>query len=253
MWDVTIEPRASVARCYECGSSPVFALCHHCWRPGCKKHVRPSPRWARKIRREGRGPGLAKAPVYHCGGCAHRKALTAGTTWRWLVIVLGGAALAVAGIVTVRLSLTVGAILLLTGGLSALVAMLHVWRGVARARTPLPVPLLPKAVDVELTEELRGEITLEGEGDEYRTVLEPVKGELSVRFTFGGPDRERMRRRRKRARTADAAVPRTRQIPPVAALACPWRSGSAASTAPPMAGGTLTGLIWSTLSGTRSP
>ena len=22
MWDVTIEPRASVARCYECGSSP---------------------------------------------------------------------------------------------------------------------------------------------------------------------------------------------------------------------------------------
>jgi hypothetical protein len=42
-------------------------------------------------------------------------------------------------------------------------------------------------------------------------------------------------------------------MPPVAALACPWRSGSAASTTPPMAGGTLTGLMSSTSSGTRSP
>jgi hypothetical protein len=208
MWDVAIEPRASVARCYECGSSPVFALCHHCWRPGCKKHVRPSSRWARKIfAREGGGPGLAKAPAYHCGACAHRKTLTTGATGRWLATGLGGAALAVAGIVTVWLSLIVGAIFLLAGGLSAAVAVLQVRRGVARERAALPVPLLPKAVDVELTEELRGQITLRGEGDEYRTVLEPVKGALSLRFTFGGPDRERVRRRLKRTRTADATIP----------------------------------------------
>lgn len=207
MWNVAIEPRASVARCYECGSSPVFALCHHCWRPGCKKHVRPSARWARKIFREGSGPGLAKALAYHCGDCAHRKALTSGTAGRWLAIGLAGAALAVAGIVTVWLNLIVGAIFLLAGGLSAVVAVLHVRREVTRVRTALPVPLLPKAVDVELTEELRGQITLGRENDEYRTVLEPVKGALSLRFTFGGPDRERVRRRRKRARTTDAAVP----------------------------------------------
>jgi hypothetical protein len=169
MWEVAIEPRASVARCYECGSSPVYALCHHCWQPGCKKHVRPSPRWARKIfAREGSGPGLAKAPAYHCEGCAH---------WK------------------------------LAGVLSAVTAVLRVRRRVARERTTLPVPLLPKAVDVELTEELRGQITLGGEGDEYQTVLEPVKGALSLCFTFGGPDRERVRRRLKRARTADATVP----------------------------------------------
>ena len=132
MWDVAIEPRASVARCYECGSSPVFALCHHCWRPGCKKHVRPSSRWTRKIfAREGSGPGLAKAPAYHCRACTHRKALTAGVTGRWLAIGLGGAALAVAGIVTVWLSLIVGAIFLLAGGLFAVVGMLQVRRGVA--------------------------------------------------------------------------------------------------------------------------
>ena len=201
MWEVAIEPRASVARCYECGSSPVFALCHHCWRPGCKKHVRASPRWARKIfAREGSGPGLAKAPAYHCEGCAHRKALTAGATGRWLAIGLGGAALAVTGLVTVWQSLVVGGALLLAGGLSAVVAVLQARRRVARNRTALPVPLLPKAVDVELTEELRGQITLGGEGDEYQTVLEPVKGALSLGFTFGGPDRERVWRRLKRAR-----------------------------------------------------
>jgi hypothetical protein len=207
MWEVAIEPRASVARCYECGSSPVFALCHHCWRPGCKKHVRASPRWARKIfAREGSGPGLAKAPAYHCEGCAHRKALTAGATGRRLAIGLGGAALAVTGLVTVWQSLVVGGTFLLAGGLSAVVAVLA-RRRAARERTALPVPLLPKAVDVELTEELRGQITLGGEGDEYQTVLEPVKGALSLGFTFGGPDRERVCRRLKRARTADATVP----------------------------------------------
>lgn len=208
MWDVAIVPRASVARCYECGSSPVFALCHHCWRPGCRKHVQPSSRWVRKIfAREASGPGLAKTPAYHCGACAHRKALTSGATGRWLAIGLGGAALALVGIVTVWLSLIVGAISLSVGGLSAAVAVLHVRRTVAREQTTLPVLLLPKAVDVELMEELRGQITLGGEGGEYRTVLEPVKGELKMRFTFGGPDRERVRRRIKRARTADAATP----------------------------------------------
>jgi hypothetical protein len=208
MWDVAIEPRASMARCYECGSAPVVALCHHCWRQGCRKHVRPSPRWARKVfGPEGRGPGLAKAPAYHCRACAHRKALTAGATGRWLAIGLGGATLAVVGLVAIWQSLIVGAIFLLLGGLSAAAAVLRVRRGVARARTARPVPLLPKAVDVELTEELRGQITLEGAGDEYRTVLEPVQGALSLRFTFGGPDGERVRRRLKHARAADATVP----------------------------------------------
>jgi hypothetical protein len=207
MWDVAIEPRASVARCYECGSSPVFALCHHCWQPGCKKHVRPSPAWARKMfGREGSGPGLAKAPAYHCADCAHGKAMISGATGRWLAIGLGGAALAVAGIVVVWLNVIVGGIFLLAGAVFVLAAFLRVRRGVAKRRAAMPVPLLPKAVDVELTEELRGQITLRGQDDEYQTVLEPVKGTLSILLTFGGPDRDRVHRRRKRTRTPDAAV-----------------------------------------------
>jgi hypothetical protein len=207
MWDVTIESRASVARCYKCGSLPVFALCHHCWRPGCREHVRQSSRWSRKIFvREGRGPGLAKAPAHHCGACAHRKALTTGPTGRWLAS--GSVTLVMVGIVMVWLSLIVGAIFLLAGGLSAAAAaVLQVRRKVTRERAARPVPLLPKVVDVELTEELSGQITLGGEGGAYQTELEPVKGALSLHFTFGGPDRERVRRRLKRARTADASVP----------------------------------------------
>ena len=57
--EVTVEQRAPVVRCYECGSSYVSALCHHCWRPGCVKHVLPSPLWAEKLfGGEGGGPGL---------------------------------------------------------------------------------------------------------------------------------------------------------------------------------------------------
>lgn len=208
MWDVAIEPRASAARCYECGSSDVSALCHHCWKPGCNKHVRPSSALVRKMFvREGRGPGLAKAPAHHCADCAHGKAIISGSTGRWLAIGLSGAALTVTGVVVIWLNVIAGGILLMAGGLCALTALLRVRRSVVRTRAARPVPLLPKAVDVELTEELSGQITLHGQDDEYRTILEPVKGTLSMLLTFGGPDRERVHRRRKRTRAPDDAVP----------------------------------------------
>jgi hypothetical protein len=156
--------------------------------------------------REGSGPSLAKAPAYHCADCAHGKALTSGATGRWLAIGLGGAALAVAGIVSVWLNVILGGILLLAGVLSAVAAFLRVRRGTTRRRAEMPVPLHPKVVDVELTEELRGQIALGGQDDRYRTVLEPVKGTLSMLLTFGGPDRDRVQRWRKRTRTAGAAA-----------------------------------------------
>ncbi|HEX4431084.1 MAG TPA: hypothetical protein VHZ96_17575 [Frankiaceae bacterium] len=215
MWDVAIEPRATVARCYECGSAPVSALCHHCWRPGCKKHVRPSSALARKmLGREGTGPGLGKASAYYCGDCAYGRATTSGATGRWLAVGLGGVALAMVGVVTVWLNLIVGGTFLVAGGLSGVGAYLRVRRVVSRRRAELPVRLLPKAVDVELTEVLRGQITLtgpdanlNGSDDNYRTVLEPVRGTLSMLLTFGGPDRDRVQRRRKRSGRPDAVVP----------------------------------------------
>jgi hypothetical protein len=207
MWEVTVEPRAPVVRCYKCGSSHVSALCHHCWRAGCAEHVLPSPRWAEKLfGGEGSGPGLQKSRAYHCGNCAHGRAGTTGATSRWLALGVAGAGLVVIGLIAVWLSLLAGLIFLLVGGVSAAGAFLCVRRSSARARAGLPVPLHPKVADVELIEQLRGEITLGGLGAEYQTVLGPVKGTISMALTFGRPDRDRVWPRRRRKHTQDAGV-----------------------------------------------
>lgn len=205
--EITVEQRAPVVRCYKCGSSHVSALCHHCWQPGCAKHVLPSPRWAEKLfGREGFGPGLQKVRARHCGDCTHVRAGTAGTTRRWLAVGVAGAGLAAIGLIFVWLSPIVGLIFLLTGGISATWAYLHVRRGAARARIGMSVPLRPKVADVQVIEQLRGEITLTSDDGEYRTILEPVEGKISMILTFGQPDRDRVRRRRKSLKARDANV-----------------------------------------------
>lgn len=198
MWEMTVEPRAPVVRCYKCGSSQVSALCHHCWRPGCAQHVRPSSRWAEKLfGREGGGPGLQHTRSRHCGDCTHVQAGTTGTASRWLAVGVAGAGLVAIGLISVWLSLLLGLIFLLVGGVSAAWAYLRVRRIAARARVAMPVPLHPKVADVELVERLRGKITLGAYDEEYETVLEPVEGTISMVLTFGQPDRDRVSRRRR--------------------------------------------------------
>jgi hypothetical protein len=184
----------------------VFALCHHCWRPGCAKHVPPSPKWAEKvIGREGSGPGLDSVRARHCGDCAHARAGAAQTMGRWLTVGVAGTGLAAAGFIVVWLNPPAGLVLLLAGGISAAWAYLRLRRGTARIRTALPVPLHPKVTDVRLSEQLRGKITLGSQGD-YQTVLEPVEGEISMLLTFGRPDQDRVSHRRKRSRDRDGEV-----------------------------------------------
>ena len=176
--EVTVEPRAPVVRCYKCGSAHVSALCHHCWRPGCAKHVLPSPQWAEKLSgREGGGPGLQNVRARHCGDCAHVRAGTAGPTSRWLAVGVAGTGLAAIGLISVWLNLIAGLIFLLVGGISAVWAYLRVRRAAAQLRLGMPVPLHPKVADVRLIERLRGEITLGSHDVEYQTVLEPVRGQ----------------------------------------------------------------------------
>jgi len=202
--ETTVEERAPVLRCYECGSSQLSALCHHCWRPGCAKHVLPSPPWAKKLfGGEGGGPGLQNARACHCGDCAHVRAGTAGATRRWLAVGPAGTGLAAIGLIVVWLSFIAGAICLLVGGLSAACAYLRVRRDAVHVRLAMPVPLYPKVTDVQLVEELRGEITLGSHGGDYQTVLEPVEGKVSMSLTFGRPDRDRVWRRQKRPHAQD--------------------------------------------------
>jgi hypothetical protein len=204
--DLTVEQRAPLVRCYECGSSHVSALCHHCWRPGCVKHVVPSPRWAEKaFGREGSGPGLENVRACHCGDCAHANVRAAWTKDRWLALGVASAGLAAVGFIVVWLEPVIGLVLLLAGGISGAWACLHLRRRTARIRAGMPVPLHPKVTDVRLAEHLRGTITLGPQGD-YKTVLEPVEGKISMLLTFGRPDQDRMSRRGKRTRESNGKI-----------------------------------------------
>ena len=207
MWDVKVEPRAPMVRCYKCGSSQVSALCHHCWRPGCAKHVRPSPSWAERVSgHEAGGPGLENVRACHCGDCTHLRVRTAGSARRWLAVGVAGAGLIAIGLIYAWLNAIAGLAFLAVGGVSVTGAWLRLRRTDVRARRSMPVPLHPKVADVELIEQLHGEITLGPEDEEYHTDLKSVGGSIGMVLTFGGPDQERVRRRRKRSRAQDTTV-----------------------------------------------
>jgi hypothetical protein len=183
---VTTKRRAPKVRCYKCGSSTVRGLCHHCWRPGCAYHVRPSPGWAAWLfRAEGSGPGLKKVRARHCTDCAHVR------VGRSLETGAAGVALMVVGSLAIPVSLFAGLCLIVVGGLATAVAYARIRRRSARARADLPVLLHPKVSDVRLVERIQTHITLGPQGD-YKTRLEPVEGKLTATVTFGSHDRDRV-------------------------------------------------------------
>lgn len=205
--EITVESRASTVRCYECGSSHVSALCHHCWRPGCAEHVLPTPKWGEKVfGREGGGPGLKDARACHCGDCGHIHGETARPMNRCLAAGVAGIGLAVIGLIIVGLNPAVGLILVLVGAIALIWSYRSARRAAVQRRLSMPVPLHPKVADVELIERLRGEITLGSSDSDYQAVLEPVEGTVSVKLTFGRPDSDRVKRRRKRLRAEEGDV-----------------------------------------------
>lgn len=199
---VTTEHRAPKVRCYKCGSSTVRALCHHCWRPGCSHHVRPSPGWAGWLFGvEGSGPGLKNVRPRHCDDCAHFR------VGRSLATGVAGLALVIVGLLVIPASLFAGLSLVVVGAAAAVLAYTRIRRYSARARADLPVPLHPKVSDVRLLERVRTRITLGADGD-YQTQKEPVEGKLMATFTFGSHDRARVDAHvRKRRLAPDQKVP----------------------------------------------
>lgn len=189
-----IKPQAPQVRCYECGSPDIHSLCHHCWRPGCAKHVAPMPRWvARLLGREGAGRGLGTDASYHCQECGHAIARYQ------LVLGAGGLGLMVAGLIIVLLNPVAGLTLAVAGVLLAASAYLTARRHTVRRRADLPLALQPKINEVRLTERLGVDITLAPQG-RYTTSLRPVEGDIAVDLVFGRPDRDRLDRyARKRA------------------------------------------------------
>ncbi len=186
--ETRFKPRAPQVRCYKCGLADIFALCHHCWRPGCADHVVPAPRWtARLLGREGAGPGLANDAAMHCKECGHAAA------GRELALGAAGVAAAAAGLIAAFLTLAAGLALVVAGVLLAGGAYLTARRRVARRRVGLPLLLHPKVNDLHVTERLGVDITLVPDG-RYKTSPRPVEGEISMNLVFGRPDRARLDR-----------------------------------------------------------
>ena len=183
-----IKPQVPQIRCYKCGSPHISSLCHHCWHPGCAKHVVPMPRWARKLQgREGAGRGLGTDASYHCQECGHA---VAGYQ---LVLGAGGLGLMAAGLIIVLLNPVTGLALAVAGVLLAAWAYLTARRQTARRRADLPLALQPKINKVRLTERLGVDIALAPQG-RYTTSLRPVEGDIAVDLVFGRPDRDRLDR-----------------------------------------------------------
>jgi hypothetical protein len=183
-----IKPQVPQVRCYKCGSPDISSLCHHCWRPGCAKHVEPTPRWVtRLLGREGAGRGLGTDASFHCHECRHAAA--------GYQLALGASGLGVmtAGLILILLDSAAGLAIAMAGVLLAGWAYVTARRRAARRRAGLPLALQPKINDVRLTERLGVDITLAPEG-RYRTRLRPVEGDISVVLAFGPPDRERLDR-----------------------------------------------------------
>ena len=198
---VRIEQHAAQIRCYQCGSEGIPALCHHCWRPGCAKHVQPTPGWSeRLLGKEGTGSGLERERAYHCADCAHTPSRAV------LAVGAGGMAAATVSIIVVWLNLAVGLALLLTGAALCAGAGLSMRRRASGAGAGMPMPVGPKVVDIGILERLKAQISLRDDGT-YRAVPNPVEGELAVELTFGGADRERLNHRLpKRPSDADRDV-----------------------------------------------
>ncbi len=198
---VTVERRASRVRCHNCGSSAVRALCHHCWRPGCARHVRPSPRWAERLfGAEATGPGLENIRAWHCADCAHVR------VGRWLETGAIGLLLVVTGLLVMLASPVAGLFLIVVGVAAAAWAYARVRRRSTQARADLPVPLHPRVSDVRLVESLRTRIILTEQGD-YRIQVDPVDGRLTAVLMFNGHDGERVAHHgRKHALTLDQGV-----------------------------------------------
>jgi hypothetical protein len=183
-----IKPQEPQVRCYKCGSAYISSLCHHCWRPGCAKHVVPMPRWAgRLLGREGAGRGLGTDASYHCQECSH-----AFNRYQ-LMLGAGGLGLVAAGLIIVLLNPLAGLALAIPGVMLAAWAYLTARRQTARRRADLPLALQPKINKVRLTERLGVDIALAPQG-RYTARPRPVEGDIAVDLAFGRPDRDRLDR-----------------------------------------------------------
>lgn len=178
----TIVDRGPAVRCYECGSTEIFCLCHHCGEPMCLRHSKDA------FRQQSSSPDGSAQPasrefswlkqsdprrgaVYHCDAHDHR----------------------------------VGLFTLLLDRLSGR-------RGPAGQAALPSLPVFPHVNTVEIVERLSGQVSF-AQGVYRSTVDGPITGAITIDMSVnGGQDwlrRYRKRYKKKYRLQGDEAIPFT--------------------------------------------
>jgi hypothetical protein len=185
---------APQVRCYRCGSTTVYSLCHHCARPMCRKHspmaFRQGGHLVREVGGEARDSAkvasreftwlkqsdLRRTAVYHCEDHAH-------VVRRTSTLITSGVVIAVLGVIVLLFSFPPGLVLLLAG--AGLVAGAVVQRNRQAVTDPASrpaLPLFPHVDSVEVVERLNGKVSLSG-GTYTSTAEEHVQGEITIEMS----------------------------------------------------------------------
>ena len=185
----TVVERAPQVRCHVCGSTVIFAVCHHCQKPMCEPHApmafreagtlvrtpRGSAEYAKAASREFAGLKLSgtKEAVYHCPEHEH---VVRGDL---LGLIITGGVVAVLGIVVLIFMPLPGLVVLLIGAaIAGLAFFVRRQRQSAARESRQPLPLIPHLNSVEIVERLSGNVRLEN--GNYTSTKEDVAGEIKV-------------------------------------------------------------------------
>ncbi len=204
----TVE-RAPKVSCYQCGSTDIYSVCHHCAKPMCEKHSPFAFRAAGKLARDQGTSGKPaskewgglkldplQAAVYHCGEHQHAVNLLD----RLVVI---GATIAVIGLIVALFAIVPGIVILLAGVAVAAYGVVKMRQGRAAMATMAPdLPLFPHVRAARVIEHLQGSVDLTESG--YRSTAGDVTG--TVAFSMTHSDwQERMKLYRRKYRIAEGA------------------------------------------------
>lgn len=206
--NVEIIGQAPRTRCYVCGDIRISTICHHCGRSICSTHgptLIPEGKYIENP--EFTELGLSQTPVgevgAHCEDCMHYV-----RSFKWMIY--GGVIITSIGLLTLFAGETaIGILAILAGvGLGWGGWSLHQkwYRQVIIDNRP-SLPIIGKVQSVTVSESIRGQITLEGNGN-YTTAMEQPSGKMTISFQLTPRDRERLEMyRRKFALALEDDIP----------------------------------------------
>jgi len=189
--------QAAQARCYECGSTQIANICHHCGRPMCIAHSPAvSDAAGKPLSVEFVGLGLKETKcgesAMHCTYCVHRLKPPS------LQLIIAGSLVMILSVLILTSNFAVGFLgLLIGGGLATYGYHSNKRRREEILRSRPSLPMLPRFDSIHLREELSGRIGLDSDG-RYHVTAFPVEGTLTIACTFGKPERERLEQYRKK-------------------------------------------------------